>query len=372
MLAIGICYFLFAISYTWGLYLLGKAWQVESPCQSASLPTPTDFSILVPFRNEERKLTALLHNLLVNLPLASKVVFIDDHSEDDGAALVRSFIEAFDVQNWCVEPSKGQGKKAALTTGIEASQAKIILTIDADVSLSKEWLKTMLAPFNKENIQLVAGPVMTYSNAGIFFKFQQIEWASLLLVSNYFFKIGRPLMCSGANLAFRTSAFEAVAGYSGNFHIPSGDDEFLLKKINKRFGPDALVYLNSPSAIVQTEPLASPEDWICQRSRWASKWNVHKEYGHGFTAALLVFFCLIVLASIPLAFVSWKLTCMFLLVWGLKLLAEKAVLSKVLNSFGLIFSNHIWFLSGWIYPIMVLASLPNAILGKYTWKGRKN
>lgn len=179
-------------------------------------------------------------------------------------------------------------------------------------------------------------------------------------------------MCSGANLAFRKSAFEEVSGYTGNFHIPSGDDEFLLKKMNKRFGPDALVYLNSPSALVQTEPLASPGGWICQRSRWASKWNAHGEKSHWFTAVLLVIFCLIVLSGIPLAFFSWKLTCILMIVWSLKFLAEKVVLGEVLKLYGLQFSYKNWFLAGWIYPLMVLATLPYAILGKYTWKGRKN
>ncbi|MDO6437218.1 glycosyltransferase [Cyclobacterium sp. 1_MG-2023] len=372
MLALGICYFLFAVGYTWGLYHLGKSWEPKTSDLTQSLPSSADFCILVPFRNEERNLKALLPNLFDSLPFATKVIFIDDDSEDGGVALIRSFIQAYGIQNWFVVPSIGQGKKAALNTGVEASHSKIILTIDADISLSKGWIKSMLTPFNNANIQLVAGPVMTHSANGIFYKFQQIEWASLLLISNYFFKKGHPLMCSGANLAFRTSAFEEVAGYTGNFQIPSGDDEFLLKKLNKRYGADALVYLNGPSALVQTQPLASPGDWIRQRSRWASKWNAHGEKGHRFTAVLLAFFCLIVLSSIPLAFYSWKFTYTLILVWSLKYIAEKVVLGKVLKLYGLKFSNINWFLAGWIYPLMVLATLPYAILGKYTWKGRKN
>jgi cellulose synthase/poly-beta-1,6-N-acetylglucosamine synthase-like glycosyltransferase len=372
MLGLGICYFLFAVGYLWGLYQLGKTWEPETNDLTQNLANSSDYCILVPFRNEERNLTVLLPNLLESLPSATKIIFIDDQSKDGGGPFIRKFIQANGIQNWSVKPSRGQGKKAALNTGVETSHSEIVLTIDADVSLAKDWLKTMLAPFNKSNIQLVAGPVMTHSANGFFYKFQQIEWASLLLVSNYFFKTGNPLMCSGANLAFRTSAFEEVAGYTGNFHIPSGDDEFLLKKMNKRFGPDALVYLNSPSALVQTEPVASPGGWICQRSRWASKWNAHGEKSHWFTAVLLVIFCLIVLSGIPLAFFSWKLTCILMIVWSLKFLAEKVVLGKVLKLYGLQFSYKNWFLAGWIYPLMVLATLPYAILGKYTWKGRKN
>jgi hypothetical protein len=61
-----------------------------------------------------------------------------------------------------------------------------------------------------------------------------------------------------------------------------------------------------------------------------------------------------------------------LLFWAIRFMAEKQALGKVLYHFGLNASNKSWFLSGWIYPIMVLASLPLAIFGKYTWKGRKN
>jgi hypothetical protein len=111
---------------------------------------------------------------------------------------------------------------------------------------------------------------------------------------------------------------------------------------------------------------------MLQRARWASKWNAHKGQSHWLSAFILAIFCLLLLGSIPLALLSRELALGMLLFWAIRFIAEKRALGKVLDHYGLNASNKSWFLSGWIYPIMVLASLPLAIFGKYTWKGRKN
>ena len=104
------------------------------------------------------------------LPPLVNVTFIDDHSEDNGAEMVNRFIEKHNLINWQLIKSKGVGKKAALSTGIQASKSEIIVTTDADVRVNKAWLTHLTAPFQDSNIQLVAGPVMTISRNGVFSK----------------------------------------------------------------------------------------------------------------------------------------------------------------------------------------------------------
>ena len=186
------------------------------------------------------------------------------------------------------------------------------------------------------------------------------------------FAKGNPLMCSGANLAFRRAAYDAVGGYQGNRHLLSGDDEFLLKKITGRFGSGGMVYLKSASSLVIPQPLKSPREWILQRARWASKWNAHSGQSHWLSAFFLAVICLLLLGSILLTFLSWELALGMFFLWVLRFRAEKKALGKVLGHYGLNASNKSWLLSGWIYPAMVLVTLPFAIFGNYTWKGRKN
>jgi cellulose synthase/poly-beta-1,6-N-acetylglucosamine synthase-like glycosyltransferase len=372
MHAIGLLYFLFALAYVWLLNHLSRVWDKDQSNKPDYFPDTSQCTLLVPFRNEEENLGLLLHNLSDRLPPNTNVLFIDDHSEDNGAAIVTLFIQESSRTKWRLIRSNGEGKKAALATGIDASKSPVIVTTDADVLVRHGWLESLLLPFRDPAIQLVAGPVMTASGTGLFSRFQQIEWASLILMSYFSFAKGHPLMCSGANLAFRRAAFYAVGGYQDNSHLLSGDDEFLLKKIAGRYGAGAMVYLTKARSLVTTRLLISPVEWISQRARWASKWNAHKGQSHWLSAFILTIFCLFLLGSIPLAFLYPELALGFGLFWAIRFMAEKKALGKVLHQYGLKASGKSWFLSGWIYPVMVLWALPFAIFGKYTWKGRKN
>src|SRR5690606_23630614 len=113
------------------------------------------------------------------------VVFIDDSSTDGSSAIVSDFIRRENLDDWVLLKSAGIGKKAALTTGVQYTQAEQILTTDADCVLPSDWVIRMTRPFHQSDIQLVAGPVMTLGDTGFFARFQQIEWSSILLLTNY-------------------------------------------------------------------------------------------------------------------------------------------------------------------------------------------
>ena len=121
MHAIGLLYFLFAISYVWLLNHFSRVWGKDQPDQPVSFTDTNQCTLLVPFRNEEENLDLLLPNLSASLPPDTNVIFIDDHSEDGGAAKVTLFIERSSRNKWRLIRSKGEGKKAALTSGISAS-----------------------------------------------------------------------------------------------------------------------------------------------------------------------------------------------------------------------------------------------------------
>ena len=69
---------------------------------------------------------------------------------------------------------------------------------------------------------------------------------------------GFPSMCNGANLAFRKGTFFEVGGYANNLHIPSGDDEFLMRKIFKMY-PDGIHFVKDSDAVVSTSAAWQPE-----------------------------------------------------------------------------------------------------------------
>jgi poly-beta-1,6-N-acetyl-D-glucosamine synthase len=63
-----------------------------------------------------------------------------------------------------------------------------------------------------------------------------------------------------------------VGGYEDNLQIASGDDEFLMRKVNMKY-PHGSIFIGAKNAIVTTRPQATFYDFMQQRIRWASKWR---------------------------------------------------------------------------------------------------
>lgn len=364
--------YLFVIfSYVLSLWSMGRHWRWGRTSIS-NKEYGASKAILIPFRNESEHLPRLLINLKDIVASSQDVIFINDSSTDGSSAIVSDFITKENLNHWVLLQSAGIGKKAALTTGVQYTQAEIILTTDADCILPPGWVKRMTGAFCQPDIQLVAGPVMSRGRTGFFSRFQQIEWGSILLMTQCFFSIGTPLMCSGANLAYKRSAFLAVEGYSGNEMHPSGDDEFLLKKIVRYFGAQAVSYFKDKEVLVETPPAASRSAFIQQRIRWASKWRLHGSFGHALSAALAFLLAISELASLLLLFGSMRMKLIFLLFWSVKILTERIVLGKVLADFHLSHPFLCYIATSFLHPIYVCIVGIRAVSGNYSWKGRNH
>ncbi len=328
-------------------------------------------SVIIPCRNEAeniRRLSGEFKSLhFPNLEL----ILVDDNSEDDTFEL----IEEAGLSDQRIVPlrSSGEGKKkAALEFGISQAKGEIILCSDADCSFPENWVDGMISPFENNETQLVAGPVMVTDNGRFVGAFQQADWASILLITAYFFSKNKPLMCSGANLAYRKSAFLEVGGYEGNRDFFSGDDEFLLKKIGKKFGSGSCVYLPFAETLVQTKSEPSWKALLNQRVRWAGKWKAHRSFSHALSAIFSFLVQLVWLGSFGLLGLGSFGLLVFGLVWASKIFTEKRSLGKVLRNLNIKFSNTNVVLTSFIHPIYVLAVGLGAIVGNFTWKGRRN
>lgn len=362
-------YLLFGIVYGLMLLLLGKTWK-QKPQIFPEYREPELVTILIPYRNEEQNIPTLFGQLsgLSHRPL--QLVFINDHSEDAGKKKLDELIESLSDEQLDVISleSKGEGKKAALKTGIKKAFGSLVLTTDADCFLPTDWVEEMIRPFSDESIKMVAGPVLPKGDIGFFENFQQIEWASILLVTQSGFHLGSPIMCSAANMAYRKSAFLEVEGYQGNEGLLSGDDEFLLKKMVHKFGPESVVYLQE--SLVYTQPQGSWKALFSQRIRWASKWKSHKSFSHTLASVLPVAVQVAFLWSFSLLFMGIPGMLVFAAVWILKIYFETQTLGNVLRSFG-IRPHWIWFLfTGIVHPVYVLVSALGALFVKFEWKGR--
>ncbi len=366
-------YLIYVVCYILIFVLFNFYWRKVRPAEAVTDFTPS-VSLLIPVRNEEEQLPALIASLEQLRYPRLQIIFTNDFSEDASVKLLEVAIVAAHARgaDWQLLHSTKAGKKAAQTTALLAATGEIIVSTDADCRYHPEWIRQLVAPFIDPKILLVAGPVMTLPvKSPMFSGFQQIEWSSILLVTQLAFGLGHPLMCSGANMAYRRATFFELKGYDGNSHLLSGDDEFLLKKILRAYGPAATTYVNHPEVLVQTAGQTSWRALFSQRARWASKWTAHKNIGH--TVSALIPFCMQLLFLLsPILLLFGPLACLvFLMLWSSKIAIEKWVVGNLLHRFGIHLSFSIFVFSSIIHPIYILITGLGAVVLDWEWKGRK-
>lgn len=279
--------FLFLVYAGLILFLFGQ-WRRVTPFVFDKMKKPSiRFSIIIPARNEEQHIGALLEALRLQDYDRDlwEVLVVDDDSTDDTANKVKRFEEVRLIS------AKDDGtlayKKRALSQGIAQSRFEWILTTDADCLPGPHWLSSLAQFIEKENPRMVVAPVRMIGNGSLLSIFQSLDFMILQGITAAAVH-GKTLnMCNGANLAYRRSDFDEVNGFAGIDHIASGDDMLLMQKIQGTY-PGSARYILCPEAIVGTRPAPNWKAFFRQRIRWASKARYYKQASL-FTVLLLVY-----------------------------------------------------------------------------------
>jgi cellulose synthase/poly-beta-1,6-N-acetylglucosamine synthase-like glycosyltransferase len=326
-------------------------------------------SVLVPARNEASKIARLLDDLKNQDDSSFEVIVVDDHSEDDTYNIVRKTISqgGFD-QLMIISLKDGHGEKKALARGVSVAKGSIIVTTDADCRIGRRWLSGFRKYFSDSTVKLAFGAVRIKQDGTLWTSMQAIELASLIGAGAATNALGYPSMCNGANLAFSKEAFTKVGGYEGNDHIPSGDDEFLLRKIKRRF-PGSIRFVADHENIVETDRVAFSA-FVHQRIRWAGKWMVNDDVAVKMLAASVFLFHLIWLSSAVWLFFESNFI-LLLPTFTIKSFFELFFLRKVMR-----FLDSSWSWSAFVclqftYSFYVVFTGILANLTSPVWKGRK-
>lgn len=341
------------------------------------LAPKTKFSIIVPFRNEEKNLPALLESISkLNYPKELfEIIFVDDDSDDDSLKVlntmkVKSSTNRFDIHIISNIRTSNSPKKDAITTAILKAKFNWIVTTDADCEVPRFWLDSFDEYIQRHQPEFIVAPV-TYSKYNTFlYRFQLLDVSSLQGATIGGFGIGQPFLCNGANLAYKKELFGNVKGFHGNDTIGSGDDIFMLEKVVKQY-PNKAKYLKCEQAIVSTLPQPNFDSLISQRVRWAAKTSSYHNWFGKLTGIMvflmnggLLIFGLLTLAGIInlkilLYLLVIKFGIDFLLIYKAAVFtSQKDVLKSYFFAFLLypFFSTYVAFLS---------------LFKGYQWKGRK-
>ena len=128
-----------ALSWLLGWILLFWAPRLRKAGSLPPLDESEGVTVVIPARNEASSLPTLLRSLAAGRPADARIIVVDDGSEDDTAAIARSFDFVELVQ---ADPLRDGwiGKTWACHTGARLADPGTLVFIDADVHLSGEAL----------------------------------------------------------------------------------------------------------------------------------------------------------------------------------------------------------------------------------------
>ncbi len=328
-------------------------------------------SVIVPVRNEAQHLEKLLSQVITQSYASDRyeVIIVNDHSTDGTSSIVEELIENSEVNLRLLNLEDSiEGKKAALSKGISQATGEIIVTTDGDCQVDQGWLLAVVSCFDKE-IKMVFGPVAIKPNT-FFGRLQMIDFAALIGTGAATWKMGMTGMCNGANLAFRKATFQECNGYEGTEQHPSGDDEFLLRKVHERY-PKGVRFVKSKTAVVFTDSQPSVSTFIQQRIRWAGKWKLHRDSGTILAAVFIFFFYTLTLIVTGRAFLTDSNIPIVISIWGVKWLLDVILVGSILKlsnqSLPIIES----IILSIIYPFYAIGIGISTINYTFEWKGRQ-
>lgn len=228
-------------------------------------------SIVVPFRNEAAHIGQLSGDLKKQSYRGDwEVLFVDDHSSDDSFKILEPSISELATFHCQRLPDGIYGKKEAVSFGVQHAAYDWIIQLDADCRINSAYIAAQMEFLDSHPSDLVAGMVTTGRIGGKFLEtFERLDLLSLIGIGAGSFSLGRPMMCSGANLSYSRELYNETRKFDPGPSVPSGDDMFLMigaRRLGKKLSFNTL-----RDSLVRTAPVKSWSALIAQRIRWGAK-----------------------------------------------------------------------------------------------------
>jgi len=351
-------------------FLKLKLYQPQQPLPS------TNFTIIIPARNEAANIGNCVTSILQQSYPSHmyEIIVIDDHSTDETAAIVKALqatnsnLHLIQLADIIFDQQLNSYKKKAIETAIGRASKDWIVTTDADCIAQPNWLALYNDYIITNDVVFVGAPVAFTNNGSVLAAFQCIDFMALQGITAATVSAGFHAMCNGANLAFKKTVFYEVEGYKHVDKIASGDDMFLMQKIQYKYAKQ-IGFLYHPQAVISTLPMPTVHSFLNQRIRWASKTNSYQD------VRIVVILWAILLLNVGLVLMPllavWQ---PMLLFYWLGLLAAKtfveALFAVDIAAFFKI-KLQAWYVL-FQFPHIVYTSLAGTfgLFGNYQWKGR--
>jgi len=334
-------------------------------------------SVIVAVRNEGNHILRLLEEMRTQdfRDVQMEVIISDDYSEDHTMEFAGRFARQFPgfplaLISSELAPQGAFGKKKAIERAVKQARGEVLLFTDADTFHGSSWITSMVKNFKNKSQQMILGPVFFCNEKNLLQKIQTLEFLGLMATTAGSAGLGYPVMCNGANLAYRRHAFYETGGFSGNQQYGSGDDQFMMSAIRKQYGKRAIYFNFDPLAIVTTIPESTLTGFFHQRIRWVSKSRGYSDRAVLLTGLVTYMLHVLLLPGFFLGLWNSRILILSLVLWLVKILMEYPMVG-IMSRFSAKQEFRGYYFIAQVFQLIYvpLAGILGLIL-PYRWKGR--
>lgn len=176
-------------------------------------------SVIIPTLNEEIYISKILSDLEKQSLKPSEIIIVDGKSADDTLQKIRQFqsVKVFSIEKSTARQRNMGGTKA---------HGRYLIFIDADVSLSENFIKNSLKQFKKRKLDL-ACPFFIASSQSLFVR-------SVFVYFSFIFFLLQKISPSGAGTCFiiKSSVFKSTRGFSDKYKF---EDMEYIRRVSSKY-----------------------------------------------------------------------------------------------------------------------------------------
>jgi|WetSurMetagenome_2_1015567.scaffolds.fasta_scaffold00055_6 1,2-diacylglycerol 3-beta-glucosyltransferase len=202
------------------LWLLARLFPRTAARPQATV-SPPGISLVIPFRNEARRLGGCLESLASQRHAGPwEVILVNDGSTDDYSKAIEPFTASFPAPIVLVDSRYETGvrltsKQQALDAGVARSRYEWLLFTDADMHFSNDWLSTWAVNAADGDALCFGRTAITKDARGLFSFVQRFQLDFLFTAAFAFHAAGIGGSCMGNNVLVKKNAYERIGGQAG-------------------------------------------------------------------------------------------------------------------------------------------------------------
>lgn len=330
---------------------------------------PQGFSLIIPFRNEEKNLYKLLESLaLQRLSIPYEVILINDNSSDNYQEIIeraqRTFpaLQILITDNEYSSTTTLSSKQQAIECGVSKSRYDWLIFTDADMQFNSGWLHSLYESTDSHSGRFVFGRTAIIENRTLFARFQSLQ-LSFLFGNAWFLALARiDSSCMGNNVAIEKKLYTEIGGQKAIGYSIVEDKKLLSVVRQKGVTPIPSKHFY---AFAKTEPAETLSEFTHQMIRWL-KGGMKESWTLTF---LILLFLLHLYSSLSLCTGTYKPLILYA-VSAINWLTLIAIFNGIFIKMKL--GTKLWQLYLYLLfiPIEALFLLPALLFVRPKWKGR--